>query len=409
VKSIVLEPCSLEAQNGDHVRRCGITRFDDDVAVDRKEVWFRFSQQIDPPDDDDCDSYLLAVLMDSMHEQREIIVKGSVAGLLLSNLVEYQTVWHKWFPDDYRPVQMQVDSIREDEITVPGAVCAFSGGVDAVFTAWRHQQQKVSYRSETIKLCSLIHGFDIPLSDEKAFASARQKVDATLDDLGIKQVPIATNCRQITNVIWEYAFGCGIVGALSNFKRVAGTCLIGSCEPYGPTIDPWGSSSLADHLLGSNGFRIIHDGASHSRIEKVDEIAQWKMGVENLRVCWGLDLNGENCGHCEKCVRTKLNFLANGHPIPASLGGFDDLEKDLKRIVLKDEGYRKDWQEILQCARNKGIKEPWVRQVPWVIRRRRLRRAFKVYKKRLINRLFYRKANHQEQTASLTSGKPSLT
>jgi hypothetical protein len=110
VKSIVLEPCSLEAQNGDHVRRCGITRFDDDVAVDRKEVWFRFSQQIDPPDDDDCDSYLLAVLMDSMHEQRQIIVKGSVSGLLLSNLVEYQTVWHKWFPDDYRPIQMHVDS-----------------------------------------------------------------------------------------------------------------------------------------------------------------------------------------------------------------------------------------------------------------------------------------------------------
>ncbi len=58
-----------------------------------------FDSSIEPPSADDCDSYLLAVIMDAMKENRNIIVKGTVSAQLLSNLVEYQTAWNKWLPD----------------------------------------------------------------------------------------------------------------------------------------------------------------------------------------------------------------------------------------------------------------------------------------------------------------------
>lgn len=40
--------------------------------------------------------------------------------------------------------------------------------------------------------------------------------------------------------------------------------------------------------------------------------------VDHLRVCWAGANLGENCGECEKCIRTMLNFWAVGEEIPSA-------------------------------------------------------------------------------------------
>jgi hypothetical protein len=160
-----------------------------------------------------------------------------------------------------------------------------------------------------------------------------------LDDVGVKLIPVKTNFRNISKVDWIHSFSCALVAALGNYKMTAGTVLIGSNEPYNSLVMAVGSSPITDHLLSSDDLTVIHDGASHSRTEKVQEIQMWKAGMENLRVCWDGELKDRNCGVCEKCLRTKLNFLALKAPIPSSFPK-SDIYSDLKGVVLSNDAVR---------------------------------------------------------------------
>jgi hypothetical protein len=365
MKCIILEPQKLERLDSDIIRRCTIKRMDDDLQVDLQELWFQFSNKITPPEDNDCDSYLLALLMDAMNEGRKIIVKGNVSLSLLSNLVEYQAAWNKWLPDMFTIIDIDVESIRDNEKSVSGAICAFSGGVDATFSVWRHTQKKNSYRSQTINLCTFVHGFDIPLSDNNAFENARKKATETLNDVSIDLVPIKTNYREISTAKWDHTHGCALVATLSNFKNVAGTCLLGSSDPYDNAAQaiPWGSHPIIDYLLSSDGFKVMHDGSSHSRTEKVSEINDWKVGISNLRVCWQGDLKDRNCGKCEKCLRTQCNFLANGYVIPDCFPETSGEEINIENISFHRPSSRIDWEDILKCATMNQVQQPWVSQL----------------------------------------------
>ena len=57
---------------------------------------------------------------------------------------------------------------------------------------------------------------------------------------------------------------------------------------------------------------MLVDGLELSRLEKVRLISEWDAAVNNIRVCWEGDVPGENCGICEKCVRTQLELVAVG-------------------------------------------------------------------------------------------------
>ncbi|PHS71466.1 MAG: hypothetical protein COB23_00350 [Methylophaga sp.] len=363
MKLLILEPEKLERSDGNIIRRCTVKREDDNAQVDLQTLWFQFPETIKLPEDSDCDSYLLALLMDAMYENRKIIVKGSVSQILLSNLVEYQSAWHKWLPDVYHIVDIGVESIRDNDGPVPGAICAFSGGVDATFSVWRHSQKRNSYRSQTINLCAFVHGFDIPLSDEMAFESANNIAIETLRDIDISLIPVKTNYREISNVNWEHSHGCALVATLSHFKHVAGTCIVGSSDPYDKLDVAWGSSPITDHLLGSDGFRVMHDGSSHYRVEKVKEILDWKVGAHNLRVCWQGELKDRNCGKCEKCLRTQCNFLANGSAIPSCFPKKGSKNINLEHLSIYKEGLRLEWIQNLNFALKNKIQQPWVSQL----------------------------------------------
>ena len=359
---IVLEPQNHTFSDGYSVRKCKIKRINSNKVVDEKEIWFQIEKSVPLPLEDDCDAYLLAVLMDAMRENRRIEVLGSVSKYLLSNLVEFQAAWAKWRPTVYSCVDIFATMERHDHVKKNGAICAFSGGVDATFSVWRHFHSKYSHRSQTLNACSIVHGFDIPLSHIDAFESAKKRAQDTLGDIGLNLTPTKTNFREISKAHWEDACSLALVAALNNFKNIAGTCIIGSSEPYDSLVIPWGSSPITDHLLSSGDFSVIHDGASHNRTEKVREISEWHVGANNLRVCWQGDLKDRNCGSCEKCVRTKLNFLAIGSPIPDCFPSSNILD-DIKNVELKSNLVRSEWQQIYDYALNRKTKEAWPDEV----------------------------------------------
>lgn len=365
---IVIEPQSIKTLDDHHIRSCTIERFDNDLLIDKQTLWFKFPIQVPPPDYDDCDSYLLAIILDAMAEKRNIIIKGSTSLELLSNLVEYQSVWHKWLPDTYTIITISVEKIRKHETPVHGAISAFSGGVDGTFSVWRHSQSKNSYRSQKINFCTFVHGFDIPLSENGAFTLASESATAVLKDIGIQLLPIQTNYRSISSRSWEHTFGTALVATLNNFKNISGTCIIGSGNDYNHPLFPWGSTPVSDHLLSSDNFRVLHDGSSHSRTEKVAEICEWQMGIDHLRVCWE-GKNDKNCGNCEKCLRTQANFLAIGQPLPQCFPDTEHIKSKLSHLKIPDKSsIIIEWEDILHYTKHHGIRDKWVEHIKSIIK-----------------------------------------
>ncbi len=368
MREIIIEPLPVETIDDHHIRRCIIKRYDSNAFTDQKELWFKFPKQIPPPDDKDCDSYLLAFILDAMAENRDITVKGSVSKELLGNLVEYQAIWNKWLPNNYKIIDIVVETIRDNKAQNPGAVSAFTGGVDSTFSVWRHSQNKYSYRSQKINFCAFVHGFDIALSDNETFASAKERAASTLEDMGIKLLTIQTNYRLISAISWEHTHGCALVATLNNFKQISGTCIVGSSYDYSHQYFPWGSTPISDYLLSSNSFKVMHDGSSHSRTEKIKELCQWKMGINNLRVCWEGEYGDRNCGNCEKCLRTQANLLAINQPIPNCFPNIEDVKTKISHLSsFHKTGIRNEWKDILYYAKANEIQDEWVNHIETII------------------------------------------
>ncbi len=61
---------------------------------------------------------------------------------------------------------------------------------------------------------------------------------------------------------------------------------------------------------------VVHEGAGFSRTGKAEVVARDSVGRRTLKVCWEGQDQAANCGQCEKCVRTRLNFKAVGMDDP---------------------------------------------------------------------------------------------
>jgi len=102
------------------------------------------------------------------------------------------------------------------------------------------------------------------------------------------------------------------VSALSHFGHLAPIALVSSGAPYG--IPRFGIShpTAVEALASGDWFRVVTDGSGFGRTEKVEMLTPYPAVLAAIKVCWAGDDPGKNCGACEKCVMTRLNFLAAG-------------------------------------------------------------------------------------------------
>jgi hypothetical protein len=363
MKLIELVPLAIKLDDAFCTRSCEIIRSSNSCVESRDKLWFQLPNNILPPEYDDCDSYVLAILMTAMEENRDIVVKGKVSLELLRNLMEYQSAWNKWLPNKYSKIKIKVEAYRCEKSLNDNSICAFSGGVDASFSVWRHTQNSAEYIAQNLILCSIVHGFDIPLAEEHVFENAVNRAEKSLVGLSLELYSLKTNYREIIKTNWEHCVSCALVAALNNFKNVAGVCIVGSSEPYDALVIPWGSSPITDHLLSSLDFKIWHDGAAFNRTEKVKAISNWKDGIQNLRVCWQGELKDRNCGKCEKCVRTKLNFLAVGSSIPGCFEDDEDIIQSIKNVKHLSDLQRSEWTQLYKFAKQRGVTGNWLKLV----------------------------------------------
>lgn len=348
-----------------------------------KEVWWDIKGRSDvlPPQLDLHDMAATCFVFHAMSRGEDLHIAGPVSRSLLENLEDLVLSWVNYCPNFYKRIRISADEEVRDQsrICPPNtknlAIAAFSGGIDASFTAWRHHNGKVGRKTRKILAGALIQGFDIPLYNLEAFYTSVASASETLQSINIPLVTVQTNWKNVVCNNWEMEFGDGVATCLMNWQGAVDTALIGSDMDYRRLVFPWGGSPMTYGMLSNDGFKVIYDGGECPRTEKAETISSWKVAMSNLRVCWAGPLNGKNCGVCEKCTRTKMNFLAVGAPLPPALPDMPKLSS-IFCLRTSNEQQISLLNDILETAIQRNIQGHWV-----------LALKFALFKNKLVQRV----------------------
>lgn len=317
------------------------------------------------------DGFVFGIIFYAMRLGQNIRVHGAMSAEALRNLTEFQAAWTLWKKALYRKIEIIPDEIVDHTAVArkEEAIAAFSGGVDSIFTLLRHATGRLGNGGYPLKHSVLmVHGFDVPLLEQKQFDALKLRTEPLLQDLDIKIRTIRTNLKDLALQGWEDSFSSQLACCLHNYAHEFGYALIGSSEPYDALILPWGSNPATDYLLSGSALHIVHDGAGYSRTEKVEVVAQHQVASAAVKVCWEGVETHKNCGICEKCVRTRLNYLAIGIENPPCFDTPFDIGS-LGRINLRNNAQCAELISIANFARARGIEAPWLHALEARIRR----------------------------------------
>jgi len=288
-------------------------------------------------------------------------INGSVSRKALRNVQIFQEAWACMLPEEYhicelRPLKIAAPSplvgIKKDR-----SVSAFSSGLDATFLAIR--QSRSESWSYPLRSCVMVQGFDVHFDNDGDFERLARRVEPFLNSIKLKCYHVKTNIRKYELQDWEHSFAAQLAGVLHLFYHSNTSALIGSAKPYNSLIFPWGSTPATDYLLSGDGLEIIHDGAGFSRTEKAAVVADHQVGLKSIKVCWQGGDQAKNCGKCEKCIRTRLNFKAVGiDDVPCFDNSFED--SMIEKLDVRSYSQLNELETISEYCHRRELKAPWV-------------------------------------------------
>jgi hypothetical protein len=306
------------------------------------------------------DGFVFGIIFYAMRTGESLRVHGVMSAEALYNLAEFQEAWVNLCPEIYRKIEVVPSTVvfPPKEGRAGRALCAFSGGVDSVFTVLRHKTKARGNASYPLEAVVLVHGFNVPLAAKDGFNLLRERVRPFIDELGLELKILRTNLKSLNLMNWEMGYMSQLAACLHNYSHDFCYALVGSSDAYNEFFLPWGSTPATDRLLSGSDMKLVHDGAGFSRTEKVAFLSKQLSAQKVLKVCWeGKDVH-KNCGVCEKCVRTHLNFLAVGVENPPCFDDPLDLQK-IDAILLRKEMLN-DFESVYAYAEKHGVKGEWM-------------------------------------------------
>lgn len=349
-----------------------------------KEILYEFGGDLTPPPVINLDSALIATIFHAMRNGASLHLRGTVSKSLLRNIEELQDVWLSWMPNAYKTVAVTAEheaDISSSQSERKG-VFAYSGGVDSSFALLRHLSGECGRRTVKPLAAVMVHGFDIPLDARDAFTVAERDARSVLEKLGIPLAIVRTNWRQVVCRDWAAEFGAGLASCLHQYSSIACVGIFGADEDYAHLELPWGSNPITNPMLSGSDFEIVTEGGRYTRTDRVKFLTETPDVAKNLRVCWEGQASGKNCGRCEKCIRTKLNFMAVGSA-PLCFDRPPTLTEIL-RLRARNAVQLAYLVDILQSARRNGISNPWTKALTACVWRGSMELAAHSLKRRLI-------------------------
>ena len=280
-------------------------------------VWYRVPESHGDFLTSQSDAFLIPGMLAGIYFQEEIEVRGPVSPRLAYNLAEYQHLLQIRLPQYVNPVVINYAQLKPMPVRPGGVGTTFSGGVDSLFTIWKHLPQNQPIPDHRVTHSIFIQGFDLLPNEEEHYQFLYERYIQAAQEIGIDLIPLKTNIVSIIHQRLRLTFFNGpiIIGAGHALAAGLGRYITSSSWDYkklqktANSFDP-----QMDHFLSTDTLDVIHHGSTYQRVEKVKEISDWGPAQKVLWVCevHGFKKDTWNCSRCEKCCRSMIPLYALG-------------------------------------------------------------------------------------------------
>lgn len=291
------------------------------------DVYFETDEKFSDSLSCDPNAFMVACTIPAMHfgEQR-VAIDTEICPELRKGLVTAMSWLRHWFYEPGRSIVRIDASVRSklsDPRTPERAAFFYSGGIDSFATLRANRLEFPLPHPGSIRDGILVFGLE--QDEPERFRYVLDALSGVADAAGITLIPVYTNVyltyRQEDSAhkwkFWDYEFQSAALSSVAHALSRRLTVAYISASDSLPNdayvnrkhVVSYGAHPVLDHNYSSAELRIHHDGITLSRLEKTRLVADWDVGLQNLRVCNQYKRYKPgilNCGRCEKCLRTML-------------------------------------------------------------------------------------------------------
>jgi hypothetical protein len=310
---------NLRSENNANLARVAATISWENCDRPTQDIYFETSEVF--AQDLSCNphAFLVACIMPALrHGEVRVSIDAEVCPQLRNGLLTAMSWINQWYEPDRKLVQIEAKTRSHLPTPRPPerAGSFFSGGIDSLAALRANRLDFPLEHPGSIKDGLLISGIEKG-EEPEYFKQAVCSLSEIAQDANISLIPVYTNIRQLdmNSAFWGEEFQGAALAAVAHAfsQRLTTVTIPSSFDVY--HLYPHGSHPLLDPNYSSSDLQIRHDGILLSRFTKTKLVADWDVGLQNIRVCnaKGLIKPGAlNCGQCEKCLRTMTALLALG-------------------------------------------------------------------------------------------------
>jgi hypothetical protein len=358
---------NLAAEQCDGRYRVAATVIWEDCDRPRREIYFEIDEAFAQHLSLNPHAFLVACLVPAMHQGEErISIDETICPELRNGLLMNMQWLQAWYGPSRQLVRIESrPGTRSPRLGREERVASFlSGGLDSLATLRANRLDFPRDHPRSIKDCLVVYGFDFggrERYDAQAdlFEHALSSITNIAQDAEVNLIRVGTNIRHLDDDIdfWMKEFHGAALAAVAHAVSNQLTRINIASTAKIPRTLPWGSHPLLDPNYGSTDLQLWHDGLRYSRLDKARLVAGWDVALQNIRVCNESPSDVLNCGRCEKCVRTMLEFLAAGGLDRASAFPASNLSCELVEEVLTVEELRycvSEYSELIEPLAKQG-------------------------------------------------------
>lgn len=378
-----------EKSNGNRIRVSARVNWEDSDRLPMT-VYFETVQDFHHNISANPHAFLISCAIPAMrYGEKRIFMDAEICPELKEGiLTAMHWIRHWWGPDRPLPeIEAKVGSGLMMPQTPRRTACFFSGGIDSLATIRANRLNFPLEHPGSIKDALILYGQNIESDNRpESFQESFNALSKVAQDAEITLIPVYTNVRYLDESpeFFVRQFHGAILGAASHVFAQRLTCVLISASDDIPglsllnerNLKPLGSHPLLDTNYSSSDLRIKHEGLRFSRLDKTELVAGWDVGLQNIRVCQP-NWPGENCGKCEKCVRTMLALLALGVLDQTEAFSKNDVSADMvsrihisKPSLPNSYAYEQNYIELIPLLKEKG-RDDLVRSIEQLIERYR--------------------------------------
>lgn len=301
----------------------------------------------------DANFALLAALPIGIHRGMPLHIEGAVDRTLLRNAQLLSSHWAQWYPEQFKPIEVFADEVVDRAPTGSDEVICLSGGIDSTYAYLRILHEKRIELRESLGLGIFVQGFDYSLDDTEGFRVLLGKIEEVVDG-AIPVAAVKTNWRPVVakGNLWNsfHTVGLAAIQHLFSGQFAGGVLASDYTFREDHRCAPWGSSAVTNRLLSSRGFKVAPIGEDVRRLDKVEAIHEWGR-LADVNVCWQGARTGQNCGRCEKCLRTMFMCEALGID-PTPTFGRAPTAAEISKLRLHAPNRQVFFLEAIEAFRN---------------------------------------------------------